>query len=955
MGVPRRTVVKIRPSHPELGVMLPNPPADLRTSPARVWSGICTVIKYVVFFCLGMVVGAVFLQSDNVQKGCFESMVAVGFSTHRSREICYKNQPSYSNGPLTRFDCMPRNANAQDCKKRGCLWDESVQNVPYCYYPDKYGSYSNMNVTAQNGKISAFMQRKIKSQYPEDIDLLQFEACSETESRLHIKITDAKRDRYEPHYPEVPQVQCKSFEKSKFQVKISENKMGFKVLRSPNNVIFDSEDIGALIYANQFLQVTARFPSGSLLYGIGERQSPMNIKTSTYQSFTLWNRDVAPTDKVNLYGSHPFLLIRDKFDGTKSKWHGLFLLNSNAMDIITQPGPSITFRTIGGILDFYWFMGDTPSQVTEQYLEVVGLPRMPPYWALGFHLCKFGYGSLEKTIQVWNRTRSADIPFDVQWNDLDYMDRNNDFTIGPKFSKLSDFVDMLHSIGMHYIPLIDPGVSAGEKAGQYEPYDYGLELGIFVNDEKNKPFVGKVWNGISTVWPDFTNPKTLDYWTLMLQKLHRQVPFDGAWIDMNEPSNFYSGTIKGCPKNSLNYPPYVPNVIGGQLFSKTLCPSAKHYSGSHYDLHNMYGISEAVFTSFALMKIRNEKRPVTISRSTFPGHGHFASHWTGDVFSTWSDMKLSVAQTLNFNMFGIPFVGADICGFNGNTTAELCARWSQLGAFYPFSRNHNSDDTIEQDPVSLGPSVVNAARKALRIRYSLLPYLYSLFYDAHKRGTTVARPLFYEFPNDGNTHLLETEFMWGSCILIVPVLDEGKTSVDGYFPAGIWYDWNTNKTVRALKPLTQTINAPLDVIPLFARGGCILPSQVPKATTTESRLTPLTLRAYLDVNGIGSGKAYFDDGDYVYSIDEGKYSLINFTVTEKTFTSRVVKSGFPAVPPLKTVLIHGECGKVSGVTVNGQKWSNFNFDTSSCILSIEVDLNLLEEIKLTWHTSSMEN
>lgn len=184
-------------------------------------------------------------------------------------------------------------------------------------------------------------------------------------------------------------------------------------------------------------------------------------------------------------------------------------------------------------------------------------------------------------------------------------------------------------------------------------------------------------------------------------------------------------------------------------------------------------------------------------------------------------------------MFGIPFVGADICGFNGNTTVELCARWSQLGAFYPFSRNHNSDDTTEQDPVILGPTVVTAAKNALEIRYSLLPYLYYLFYDSHVNGKTVARPLFYEFPEDVTTHLLEIEFMWGSCILFVPVLDEGKTSVEGYFPAGTWYDWNTNETLIAKSGLKKTLNAPLDVIPLFIRGGCILPTQAPRATTTE--------------------------------------------------------------------------------------------------------------------------
>lgn len=955
MGIPRRSSAKTPQPCPEMSLeLLSNDVEEPGASTARVWAGIWSMTKYVLLFCLGMIVGSMLLQSGDARKRCFESAIAIGFSPERSRSICFKRPPTYEEVSI-RFDCMPRSANIKDCKAKGCVWDDSIKGSPYCFFPDNYGSYANMNVSSDSGKVSALMARKVKSLYPKDVDLLKFEACAETESRLHVKITDAKSDRFEPFFPVISPADCKSFDNTQYQVRISEGKMGFQIVRTSNNkVIFDSEDIGGLTYSNQFLQINAKLPPDSALFGIGERQSPMQINTSEYSTFTLWNRDAAPTDKINLYGAHPFLMIRDDFDSGRSKWHGLFLLNSNAMDIVTQPGPAITFRTIGGIFDFYWFMGETPFKVTQQYLEVIGRPRMPPYWALGFHLCKFGYGSLENTFRVFNRTRSAGIPFDVQWNDLDYMDRNNDFTIGPSFRNLANFVDMLHSIGMHYIPLIDPGVSAGEKQGEYEPYDYGLKLGIFVTDEKNKPFLGKVWNGVSTVWPDFTHPKAVEYWILMLKKLHSQVPFDGAWIDMNEPSNFYDGTKKGCSKNSLNFPPYLPNVLGGSLFSKTLCPSAKHYKGTHYDIHNMYGISEAAVTSFAMTEIRTGKRPLTISRSTFPGHGHYSAHWTGDVFSTWNDMKLSIAQMLNFNMFGIPLVGADICGFNGNTTVELCARWSQLGAFYPFSRNHNSDDTIEQDPVILGSSVVEAAKKALKVRYSLLPYLYYLFFDAHVHGNTVARPVFYEFPNDETALQLETQFMWGSCLMFVPVLDEGKTDVDGYFPVGKWYDWHSNQTFNAIQPLVETLDAPLDVIPVFIRGGCILPTQVPKSTTTESRKTPLTLRVYLDTHGIGRGSVYFDDGDYLYAIDEEKFTLATFNVKEKSLSGTIHKSGYHDIPALSGVIIYGDCEVVSEVTVNGKLWNNFIYDEKSCVLTVAVNQSILEEFSMSWLSKSTD-
>ena len=243
---------------------------------------------------------------------------------------------------------------------------------------------------------------------------------------------------------------------------------------------------------------------------------------------------------------------------------------------------------------------------------------------------------------------------------------------------------------------------------------------------------------------------------------------------MNEPSNFYDGQQNGCDKSStLNLPPYVPRSADGHsLFHKTICPSAKQHLGNHYDLHNMYGYTEGMATYEALKTVRN-KRPFIISRSTFPGYGHFGGHWTGDVLSDWSSLHDSVTGILGFNLLGIPMVGADICGFNGNTTVKLCQRWVQVGAFYPFSRNHNTDNGIDQDPVSLGPEVVEAAKEALTIRYSLLPFLYTLFAKAHLYGSPVLTPTFFHAnAGDKIAYTIDNQFFWGNELLIVPVLSE---------------------------------------------------------------------------------------------------------------------------------------------------------------------------------------
>ena len=519
---------------------------------------------------------------------------------------------------------------------------------------------------------------------------------------------------------------------------------------------------------------------------------------------------------------------------TKSTY-GMLWLNSNGMEAVLQPTPAITMRSLGGVFDLFFLNGPDPIMTVMQYSKIVGRPFLPPYWSLGYHQCKFEYGTLNRTKQILKQTQDARIPIDVQWNDIDYMDARKDFTFNPKkFAELPKFVDELHEKGLHYIPIIDPGISSTEK-DYYKPYNLGLELDIFIKNSSGQPFTGRVWSNGLTVWPDFTNPKTTFYWTEMFEEYHNQVAFDGVWIDMNEPSNFFDGQAKGCEKNPLNQPQYIPRSVDGhKLYHKTVCPSAKQYLGSHYDLHNIYGYSEGIATNKALKAIRG-KRPFIISRSTFPGYGHFGGHWTGDVLSDWSSMHDSITGIMNFNLFGIPMVGADICGFNGNTTAALCKKWMQLGAFYPFSRNHNTDNGIDQDPVSLGPEVVESAREALNLRYSILPYLYSLFVKAHLFGSPVVKPTFFHAQlGDEIPYFLDKQYFLGD-LLIVPALKEDEAQVEAYLPTGtIWYDLRTFKKIHSGP--AQFVPLEAEKIPVLVKGGVVIPSQkVGAAKTTTQR------------------------------------------------------------------------------------------------------------------------
>ncbi|KAL1129226.1 hypothetical protein AAG570_013755 [Ranatra chinensis] len=738
-----------------------------------------------------------------------------------------------------KFDCFPRGqVTEKDCNQRGCCYTNITINrdpkVPICYYPKTYNSYKYTNITIKDWGIVATMAAQFRSPYPKDSVNLVLHIIYIDENTVYIKMNTTGNTKNQNMWPLADDPVPKIGVKSAFDVKIDMNSTGFQVMRKSNGkIIFDTKNLGGFIHTDQFFQISSKLPS-KFIYGLGEQRSSF-LRDVNWNTISLFTHDSIPLDNVNGYGFHPVYLCME--GGGLS--HGVVSLNSYPTDIILQPGPAITFRTIGGILAFVIFMGPTPIDVVKQYTSVVNQRApIPPYWALGFHLCRFGYKSLADVEKIWNQTVEAGIPLDTQWADLDYMKNRNDFTLDDKFKGLDKFVDKLHKKGMHFVPLVDPGISGSETPGTYPPYDDGMNLKIFVMDSSGKkPFIGKVWNSKTTLFPDFTHPRIIEYWFNQLKRFHDMVPFDGAWIDMNEPSNFLNGSLTGCPNNNWEHPPYVPTVDGGFLSYRTLCMSSLHWNGvKHYDIHNLYGTMEMIVTSFTMGMLRNS-RPFVISRSSAPSLGNYGGHWTGDVRSTWDDMKHSVADLFSFSLFGVPLVGADICGFNGNTSVDLCQRWSQLGAFYPFSRNHNSDDTIAQDPVSLGDAVASAAKKALKIRYMLLPYLYTLFADNANDRTPVVQPLFFQFPEDAETYSIMTQFMWGRSLLFAPVLEEGMTYVKVYLPKGVWYNGYTKERILSKGQYFAT-PAPLDTIPIFTRGGSIIPEQIPGQTTTE-RYNPI--------------------------------------------------------------------------------------------------------------------
>ncbi|XP_047400164.1 lysosomal alpha-glucosidase isoform X1 [Sciurus carolinensis] len=866
--------------------------------------------------------------------------------------------------PDSRFDCAPDKAlTQQECEARGCCYvpasrgpRATLMGQPWCFFPVGYPSYRMENLSTSEAGYTATLTRATPTFFPRDVLTLRLDVLMETDSRLHFTIKDPANKRYEVPL-EVPRAHGQA-RSPLYSVEFSEEPFGVVVRRKLDGRVLLNTTVAPLFFADQFLQLSTSLPSRYVV-GLAEHLSPLMLGTN-WTKISLWNRDLAPTPSANLYGSHPFYLSLEE----SGLAHGVFLLNSNAMDVVLQPSPALSWRSTGGILDVYVFVGPEPKSVVQQYLDVVGYPFMPPYWGLGFHLCRWGYSSTATVRQVVENMTRAHFPLDVQWNDLDYMDARRDFTFNRDgFADLPATVRELHQGGRRYVMIVDPAISSSGPAGSYRPFDEGLRRRVFITNETGQPLIGKVWPG-SSAFPDFTNPETLDWWQDMVAEFHAQVPFDGMWIDMNEPSNFVRGSEHGCPNNDLENPPYVPGVVGGTLQAATICASSHQFLSTHYDLHNLYGLTEAIASNRALVKTRGT-RPFVISRSTFAGHGRYAGHWTGDVWSSWEQLSYSVPEVLQFSLLGVPLVGADICGFLGNTSEELCVRWTQLGAFYPFMRNHNDLHSLPQEPYRFSQAAQRAMRKVLALRYALLPHLYTLFHAAHVRGETVARPLFLEFPEDRRTWDLDRQLLWGEALLITPVLEPGKDEVTGYFPSGTWYNLQLVPVealggLPALPPAPPspaihskgqwvTLPAPLDTINVHLRAGYIVPLQGPALTTTESRKQPMALAVALTAGGEAQGQLFWDDGESLDVLERGAYTQLAFLARNNTLVNEVVHAAREGASlQLRTVTLLGVDAAPRQVLCNGAPVSNFTYSPDTKTLAVPVSLAMAEQFRISW-------
>ncbi|KAI6677028.1 hypothetical protein NL676_037824 [Syzygium grande] len=774
--------------------------------------------------------------------------------------------------------------------------------------------------TPDGGLLGHLQLNQKSSIYGPDIPHLQLFVKHETEDRLRVHITDAEKQRWEVPYNLLPReappppsgaawsrktsppVAASEYSGSQFIFSYTSNPFTFAVKRkSDGQTLFNSasgdyDPYSALVFKDQYLEISTKLPTDASLYGLGENTQPHGIKLYPNDPYTLYTTDVsAVTLNTDLYGSHPvYMDLRNV--GGKASAHGVLLLNSNGMDVFYR-GSSLTYKVIGGVFDFYFFAGPTPLAVVDQYTQFIGRPAPMPYWAFGFHQCRWGYHNLSVVEDVVANYQKAKIPLDVIWNDDDHMDGKKDFTLHPvnyPRPKLLAFLEKIHSMGMKYVVINDPGIGINSTYGVYQR---GLANDVFIKHD-GEPYIAQVWPG-AVNFPDFLNPKTVDWWGDEIRRFHELVPIDGLWIDMNEipkdricPNGTGPGWIccldcKNITDTRWDDPPYKINASGSQvpIGFKTIATSAVHYNGVlEYDAHSLYGFSESIATHKALEGLEG-KRPFILSRSTFVGSGKYVAHWTGDNQGTWESLKYSISTMLNFGIFGVPMVGSDICGFYPAPTEELCNRWIEVGAFYPFSRDHANFYSPRQE-LYQWESVANL----------LLPYLYTLSYEAHVTGAPITRPLFFSFPNFVETYGLSTQFLIGSGVMVSPVLEQGKTEVKALFPPGTWFSlFDMTQAILSKEGQYVTLDTPLHAVNVHVYQNMILPMQQGGTISKEARRTPFSLVVTFPAGAQeaeAKGQLFLDDDELpemklggkvkVWSkVQEGQFALQNGWIVQK--------------------------------------------------------------------------
>ena len=640
------------------------------------------------------------------------------------------------------------------------------------------------------------------------------------------------------------------------------------------------QDAEPVAYRGTDFRVFKQRTTEDHFFGLGDKPGPLDRSGET---FTMWNTDHFGWQESSdpIYKTIPFFLqVRD------GRTMGVFFNNTyrSFFDFGREKAEEYSFGAVDGPLDYFLLYGPTPKQVLGSYAWLTGPTPLPPLWSLGFQQSRYSYSPESELVAVPHRWRAHTIPSDVLWLDSDFQKNNMPFTVDPeRFPNFPQLVKSLAADQFRLVVITDLHIARQPGIG-YAPYDTGVAGDHFVKLPNGSPYVGTVWPG-PAVFPDFTQQKTLAWWG----SLYKEFLGDGVagfWNDMNEPAVFNTPT----------------KTMPDEVQHRISMPGFRSRTTDHREIHNIYGMLNSEGTYDGMLALQPNERPFVMTRASFAGGQRFAVTWTGDNSATWNHLRMTMPQLMNLGLSGFSMAGADVGGFAGSPSPDLLTKWLEVAAFQPIDRDHSAKGTRRHEVWVDGSAQEDIRRRFIEERYRLLPYLYTTAEHTSHDGVGLMRPLFVEFPDatsDGHPMDLDaggSEFLVGPDLLIAPnPSPEEVAPYEVHLPPGTWYDyWSGERFERASKTQARDLEQrdnlhpvqplmvvlELETLPVYVRGGSILPEEPLTQSTVQVPQGPLMLRVYpaTDPTTPCAGEVYTDDG-HSFNYKRGDYARVGFTCT----------------------------------------------------------------------------
>jgi alpha-glucosidase len=643
--------------------------------------------------------------------------------------------------------------------------------------------------------------------------------------------------------------------------------------------------IGQECFTYKKLQKEERF------IGLGEKTGGLNRRGEGY---TNWNTDYYgyPSHADQIYASFPFYIGLVGGDVLKPTVYGIYLDNAHKshFNFGASNDRFSSFSAEDGEMDYYVFGAPTVAGLIEGYTWLTGRPHLPPLWSLGYQQCRYSYYPDKEVLALAKTFREKKMPADVLYLDIHYMDAYKIFTWNKdRFPEPKRMLDQLKEMGFHTTVIVDPGIKV-EKG--YASYEEGLAKNLFLKYPDGTNYTGMVWPGWCH-FPDFTNKASREWWGQSF-KGYVADGIDGFWNDMNEPATW------------------------GQRFPSLVEFGFDGRTGTTQRGRNLYGLLMSRATYEGTRSLLGGRRPFVLTRAAFSGAQRYTAIWTGDNQSNDDHMMTGVRLINSLGLTGMPFVGMDVGGFTGNPPVHTFTRWVSISSFTPFFRVHTAIDTKESDPFSYGERNEEICRNYLQLRYNLLPYYYSAFYQAHTSGLPIVRSLAIEHSFDAKVYdgSYQNQFLAGPSLLVAP-LEGNKEIAKIYLPAGQWYDLYSDSVHAGKSEFYH--RAELERLPVFVKAGAILPMQSPVLYTAQKPEPTLDLHVYAGADG--EFTYYEDDGDtYAHEQGQSVKRAIRLDWAKRRLVISAPEGRYASKFTKVRVVFHG-LGKLNKVSVAGQERS----------------------------------